>query len=411
VLVRRALGAFEQRGAPGGLPFGDSTPPSNGMLGGSFAGTDVSERTVLRHATVYGSVSLLSDSIATLPVRQWCGTPGADPSEVSLAPVIAQPWSEITRRDFVTQGTMSMLLRGNLWGQIISTDDLGFPTQVQLVHPDHAAVRRLSDGTLQFRYWGQIVPSSKVTRAMALSVPEGMLGINPIENLRSAFGLARAQDLYAGAFFANSARPDGWIGVDDDLEPDETRAMLSAWNAAHQGINQSHLPAILTGGAKWNAITMSMADAQFLEQVQLSESVISGRIYRIPPHMLGMVDKDTSWGAGIEQQEQGFVTNTLMPWLYRWEDLFSSWLPKGQFVTFDLSQRLRGDTLQRWSAYQIARTMGAMNNIEVRAAEGLPAVTDPAASAILEAYDAPLNSAPMKPLSSSGAGPGGDKAD
>jgi phage portal protein BeeE len=123
---------------------------------------------------------------------------------------------------------------------------------------------------------------------------------------------------------------------------------------------------------------------------------------------VGQQDKDTSWGAGIEQQELGFVRNTLLIWLCRWEDLMTSWLPPRQFVTFDLSQRLRGDTLQRWSAYQIARVIGAMNNAEIRKAEGLPTVIDPASTKILEDYAAPLNSAPVKPTSTGGAG--GDKS-
>src|ERR1019366_1555346 len=102
-------------------------------------------------------------------------------------------------------------------------------------------------------------------------------------------------------------------------------------------------------------ITVNASDAQFLEQMQLAATVISGMLYRVPPHMIGMVTKDTSWGAGIEQQELGYVRNTLLNWLGRWEDLMTSWLPPRQFVMFDLSQRLRGDTLQRWAAYQIAR--------------------------------------------------------
>lgn len=354
---------------------------------------------------MYGSVSLIADSVATLPVRQWRQSGSEDAVEIPVAPVIAQPWSEITRRDFVTQGTVSMLLRGNVWGYEASWDGMGYPTQVKLVHPDHAKVRRLPSGEIEYRYWNSVVPVDRVTRAMAMSVPEGIEGLNPIQYMRNAFGLAHAQDLYANAFYSNSARPDGWIGVKDDLDPEEAKAMLLSWNAAHQGINHAHLPAILTGDAQFHAITMTMADAQFLEQMSFSESVISGRIYRVPPHMLGMVDKDTSWGAGIEQQEQGFVTNTLMPWLLRWEDMLSSWLPPKQFVTFDLSQRLRGDTLQRWSAYQIARVIGAMNSTEIRAAEGLPKISDPS----LEAFDQPLNSSPVKPTSTGGAG--GDKAD
>ena len=211
----------------------------------------------------------------------------------------------------------------------------------------------------------------------------------------------------AGAFFANSARPDGVIQVKGDLDINETKAMKANWLEAHQGINRGFLPAILTGDATFQPITMSLVDVQFLEMMQYSASVISGMIYRVPPHMLGMVDKDTSWGAGIEQQELGFVRNTLLIWLAKWEDLMTTWLPPRQFVTFDLSTRLRGDTLQRFSAYQIARVAGFMSNYDIMKAEHMTLPTDPETVAQLSDYTAPLNSAPVKPA---GGNVGGDKS-
>lgn len=401
-------GRYETRSANPLAPWGSTAPPRPGSIGMSAGGVQVSEQTALQLAAVWGSVSLISDSIATLPIKQWKRVGSSDAKQVECSPVIHQPWSEITQRDFIVQGTMSMLLRGDVWGNVAARDGKLYPEQVQLVHPDHANIRRNPSGEIEVRYWNKLVPLDDVTHAMALSVPEGLKGLNPIEYLRNSLALARAQDMWGGAFFANSARPDGYIQVPEDLDDEETKRMLLAWLEAHQGINHAHLPAILTGGAEWKPVTMKLADVQFLEQMQFSESVISGRIYRVPPHMLGMVDKDTSWGSGIEQQELGFVRNTLLIWLCRWEDLMTSWLPPGQFVTFDLSERLRGDTLQRWSAYQIARVIGAMNNAEIRKAEGLPTVTDETQAEILEAYDAPLNSAPVKPTSTGGAG--GDKA-
>lgn len=408
-------GNYETRSASPYQPWGSTAPPPPGA-GGSFGGVHVNEHSALQQVAVYGSVGLISEQIATLPIQQWkLPARSQDPAEakrVDPAPVIERPWAEIDQRDFITQGTMSMLLRGNLWGRKLAMDDHGCPDQVQLIHPDHARIRRDRDsGKLEVRYFSQPVPWERVTRKMALSVPEGLEGLSPIEYLRNTIGLARAQDLHSGAFFANAARPDGWIKVPDDLDDDEVKAMMAAYLEGHQGINKSFLPLILTGGAEFHPVTMSMRDAQFLEQMQFSASVISGMIYRVPPHMLGMTDKETSWGAGIEQMELGFVRNTLLIWLCRWEDLLSSWLPPRQFVTFDLSQRLRGDTLQRWSAWQIARVMGAMNNAEIRKLEGLDQVTDPAQAAILEDFAAPLNSAPVKALSTSGAGPGGDKSD
>lgn len=398
---------YETRSANPYLPWGSTSPPSNGQLGMVTAGVAVTEQTALQLAAVWGSVALISDAIATLPIRQWKATT-TQPVAMDPSPIVAQPWAEMTQRDFITQGTASFLLRGNVFGKYAAFDDRMRPAQVQLVHPDHVKIRRLQDGQIEVRYWNKVVQPDLVTRAMGLSVPEGLVGLNPIEHMRNSLGLSRAQDLYSGAFFANQAQPHGVIQVPGDLDINETKAMRDAWLEAHQGINKSFLPAVLTGDAKWQPITMSSRDAQFLEMMQFSESVISGRIYRVPPHMLGMVDKDTSWGAGIEQQELGFVRNTLLIWLERWQDLMTSWLPKGQFVTFDLSKRLRGDTLQRFSAYQLARNNGWMNSAEIRLIEGLPLPTDPAQLAALEAYDQPLNSAPVKPTSTGGAG--GDKA-
>lgn len=402
-------GNYETRSANPYQPWGSTAPPPAGSIGGTAAGVNVNESTALQQVAVWGSVSLISDSIATLPIKQWKMN-GDEPKQVDPSPVIARPWAEIDQVDFIQQGTVSMLLRGNLWGKRIGMDKYGCPEQVQLVHPDHAKVKRSQKtGQPEVWYWNEIVPNDQVVHKMALSVPEALEGLSPIANLRNTIGLARAQDLYANAFFANSARPDGWISVEGELDDDEIKAMLAAYLAAHQGINNSFLPLILTEGAEFHGITMSMADSQFLEQMQLSASDITGKIFRIPPHMLGMVDKDTSWGAGIEQQMLGYVRDCLGIWLRRWEDVMTAWLPPKQFVTFDLSQRLRGDTLQRYSAWQIARVAGFMSNLDVMRAEGLPLPTDPAVVAQLSDYAAPLNSAPVKPTSTGGAG--GDKSD
>ncbi len=409
--IRTADGRFEYRAttANPAQQWGSTAPPPNGMNGMVSSGVQIRTETALQLAAVWGSTALISDSIATLPLKQW-KLVGGEPVQMDPAQVIAEPCAEMTQRDFVTQGTMSYLLAGNIFGQVASFTDMMLPEQVQLFDADRVNVRRNMDtGAIEVRFQNQLIPDDVVIRSMGLSRAGGIKGLNPIAYMREVMGLARAQDLMSGAFFANSARPDGVLQVKGPLDINEAKAMKQSWLESFQGINHAYLPAVLTQDTEYKPITMSMADAQFLEQMQFSASVISGMIYRVPPHMLGMVDKDTSWGAGIEQQETGFVRNTLLIWLARWEDLLTSWLPRRQFVTFDLSQRLRGDALQRWSGYQIARVIGAMNNAEIRQAEGLSVVTDPVSQAILEAYDAPLNSAPVKPTATGGAG--GDKSD
>lgn len=402
----RSVAVMERRGASGYLPWGNSVPPDNSMLGFSAAGQQVTEKSVLQIAAVYGSVDIISDAIATLPVKVLQVQQGKPAVEIPLPTVIAEPFSEISPIDFKVQGTSSLLLRGNFFGQIISRDKKTLkPTQVQPIPPDRAKVRRLTNGQLEWTFNGKVVNPDDVTIMRGLSMAGMPIGVDPISAMRNQFGLATAEDLMAGAFFSNQAQPAGVIQVKGDLDEEQTLKLARGWLQGHQGTGKAFLPGVLTGDATWQATTITPQNAQFLEQMQFSASVISGVIFRVPPHMLGMVEKDTSWGAGIEQQEQGFVTNNLLGKIKRWELLMSSWLPVNQIAMLDLSHRLRGDSLQRWSVYQIGRVIGAMNNAEIRNAEGLPVVDDPS----LQAYDAPLNSSPVKPTSTGGAG--GDKSD
>lgn len=408
-LLRRAASSLmEARGASGSLPWGDSTPPPISALGGSASGVQVNEKTGLQIAAVYGSVSLICDAIATLPVKVLQVREGKPATAIPAPMVIEDPFSECSPIDFRTQGTFSLLMRGNFFGQIISRDKRNpvFPTQVKPIHPDHARVRRNTNGAIEWRYHGEVQKPADVTIIRALTPPESLLGVDPISAMRHTFGNAHAQDLFAGAFFSNSAQPDGIIETEHDLDKEETKRLVSNWKQGHQGIGKAYLPGVLTGGAKWVPVTVTPQNAQFLEQMQYSASLISGMIFRVPPHMIGLVDRSTSWGSGIEQQEQGFVTNTLLGWIRRWEYLLSSWLPPTQIAVLDLSHRLRGDTLQRWAAYQVARVIGAMNILEIRNAEGLPAVEDPSLTPYLTNYAAPLNSSPMPAQPQQG----GDKA-
>lgn len=396
---------FETRSAPATATWGSTAPPLPGV-GAMSAGQSVTTETALQSAAVYGSVCLISDSIATLPVRQWKMVNG-EPNAMESAPVIAQPWPEITQRDFITQGTVSQLTGGNIFGKVTARDERLYPSQVQLWSPTRVAVRRdPKTGQPEWHYGNTAVPTDDVTRSMGMSLPGAIVGMNPITCMRQTMGVALAQDAYNSAYYANSAEPRGVIQVEGDLDPNETLALAKSWLQAHQGVGNAHLPAVLTGGATWEAVSMSHADQQFLEMMQFSQATISGFIYRIPPHMLGMTEKATSYGKGIEEQELAFVRNTLLIWLARWEDLMSSWLPPGQFVTFDLSERLKGDALAAWQGAQIARVIGAKSSAEIRSDFKLPKVTDPTQAALLDSFDQPLNSSPVKQLQ----GDGGDNS-
>lgn len=292
------------------------------------------------------------------------------------SPLINDPYSEISVTDWWVQFTISLALRGNFFGLITDRDADLYPTQVKPIHPDHARVRRLPSGVLEYRFSGRVVPLDNVVHVRLLSVAEALEGLNPVEYLRNVIGLAHAEDLYSGAVIQNGAVPTGVITVAEAPDVDELKAFKDSWLQMQQGIGRAGLPAVLTGDATFTPITMKLEDLQFLQSRQFDAATISGQIFRVPPHMIGIVDRTTSWGTGIEQQELGFVRNTLIEYLSRGERLMTALHPPGQFVKFDLSERLRGDRLQRYTAYNLGRLGGWLNADEIRAEEDMGPLPD-----------------------------------
>lgn len=391
-------GEIELRGAPGNLPWGDSTPPSNSMVGGgSVAGMSVTEKSALQVAAVYGSVSVISDAISSLPIDLMSSPHRRNGTILKPSPLITQPFAEISLIDWWVQFTLSLALRGNFYGLKLDRDPRTFyPRQIKPIHPDHVRVRRAADGSVEYRFGNQKVNNADVFHVRYMSVADGLVGLNPIEYLRSTLGLALGADGYAGSFFQNSAMPSGVIEYPEDLDEDEAKAWAYSWKQMHQGIGAAQLPAVITGGATFKPITITPEQAQFLQSRQYSASQISGQIFRVPPHMIGIVDRTTSWGTGIEQQEMGFVRNTLIGYLARGEQALTAEHPRGQYVKFDLSERLRGDKLTRYQAHALGIASGFVLPDEARAEEDLA----PLEGGIGRTALAPINAQTLKQMAS-----------
>jgi HK97 family phage portal protein len=396
-ILRRALAQLsEQRGAPGYLPWGDSTPPPPSAGAAATAGTTVNEQTALQVAAVYGSVNVIADAVSSLPIDLMSSPHRRSGSMLAPTPLITQPFEEISRQDWWTQFAVSLALRGNFFGHKLDRDPRTlFPRQIKPIHPDNARVRRNPDGTIEYRFHGQVIPTDDVFHVRYMSVAESLVGLNPVEYLRNILGVARAGDLYAASFYQNSANPSGQILVPDDLDAEEAKALKNEWMQSHGGLGAAQLPAVLTGGMKFEAISITPEQAQFLQSRQYSASTISGQIFRVPPHMIGIVDRTTSWGTGIEQQEMGFVRNTLIGYLSRGEEAITAEHPAGQFMKFDLSERLRGDRLQRAQAASLEIASGYLLPDEARADED----RSPLPGGIGQTAMAPINAQSLKQMS------------
>lgn len=371
-LLRRA---FERRTAGDPYaPWGDATPPSPTMLGqSSFSGSPyMSEQGALAIAATYACMRIITDTVATAPLYAYRGFDDAK-SKVAAAqtPLLVQPFADISRMDWMVQATLSLGLRGNFYGQIVERDARLYPTQIMPVHPDRATVRRNTDGEVEYRFNGQLVPLKDVFHIRYQSTPGALVGINPIQTLKTTFGLARGADAYGEAFYRNSAYPGGVIEVPGELDETETLSLAHAWKQGHQGAGMSSLPAVLTGGARWQQVTLTAEDAQFIATRQFSVYEIA-MAFGVPPHWLGQQDRSPT-ATGIEDQVRMFNNITANGYLKRFEEALSAPAisPRGQYVEFNLDERLKGDMLTRYQTYTLARNASLLTPDEIRAKEGL----------------------------------------
>src|SRR6185312_1353360 len=360
----------EKRGADPSLPWGISAPPTNGQLGFVAAGTPMNDDTALSLTTVATCISLITDGIATLPLLALKRT--TDRSKKLLTttpPLIDNPWPEGTRTDFYTQVMVSLLLRGNFFGQIVARDAKGYASVIMPIHPDRVGARRDADGNRVYRVLGRPVPTADMFHIPGMLMPGQFVGLNPVEYQRQSWGLTAAAEKYGSQWFANSANPSGVVQYPGDLSEEETLEMARAWRQAHGGLGNAQLPAILTGGATWQAIQVSPEDAQFLSTRTFQQQQIISW-FRIPPHKIGVQDR--SPGPTLtEELEIQYVTDGLLPWALRIEDYLNRQLPPSQQAKFDFSARLRGNTLTRAQSAQIWANIGGKTLDELRAVDDM----------------------------------------
>ena len=200
---------------------------------------------------------------------------------------------------------------------------------------------------------------------------DGLVGYSPIAMAKNAIGLAIAAEEYGSKFYANGAAPSGVLEHPGTLkDPSKVR---DSWTQTFGGSANSHKVAVLEEGMKYTPISISPNEAQFLETRKFQIDEIA-RIFRVPPHMVGDLEKSSF--SNIEQQSLEFVKYTLDPWVSRWEQnmarsLLTAEEKKNYFIKFNVDGLLRGDYQSRMNGYATARQNGWMSANDIRELENL----------------------------------------
>ena len=200
---------------------------------------------------------------------------------------------------------------------------------------------------------------------------DGLVGYSPIAMAKNAIGMAMACEEYGAKFFANGAAPSGVLEHPGTIK-DPSRVRES-WQRTFGGSGNANKVAVLEEGMKYTPISISPEQAQFLETRKFQLDEIA-RIFRVPPHMIGDLEKSSF--NNIEQQSMEFVKYTLDPWVSRWEQsmvrsLLSREEKKQYFIKFNVDGLLRGDYQSRMNGYATARQNGWMSANDIRELENL----------------------------------------
>lgn len=354
-------------------------------LGGSNSGRIVTERSAMQMTAVYACVRILSEAIAGLPLIVYrYGEAGSKEkaTEHSLFHILHdEPNPEMTSFIWRETAMTHMLLWGNSYSQIIR-NRRGEIISLYPLMPNRMQVDRDTNGKLYYEYQMQSDDGASVKQGTVrldprdvLHVPalgfDGLVGYSPIAMAKNAIGLSMAAEEYGAKFFAEGGTPKGILTM-----PGVIKNYEKARQSWREGFTGGGNVALLEKGAEYHPVSINPQDAQFLETRKFQVDEIC-RIFRVPPHMVGDLEKSSF--SNIEQQSLEFVKYTLNPWVSRWEQsmnraLFTDKEKPNMFIKFNVDGLLRGDYKSRMEGYAIARQNGWMNMNEIRELENMDRV-------------------------------------
>ena len=381
------------------------------FFGGTTSGKRVNEMSAMQMTAVYSCVRILAEAVAGLPLHLYRYTDNGSKEKAIEHPLYRllhdEPNPEMTSFIFRETLMTHLLLWGNAYAQIVRNGK-GEVLGLYPLMPNKMSVDRDTDGRLWYTYTRSTdeAPTMKGSTVKlhpydVLHIPglgfDGLVGYSPIAMAKNAIGMGIACEEYGARFFANGAAPGGVLEHPGTVK--DPQKIRDSWNSVYRGTGNAHKVAVLEEGMKYTPIGISPEQAQFLETRKFQINEIA-RIFRVPPHMVGDLEKSSF--SNIEQQSLEFVKYTLEPWVIRWEQsimraLLTENEKKTYFVKFNLEGLLRGDYQSRMNGYAIARQNGWMSANDIRELENLDRISAE------DGGDLYLINGNMLPLASAGA--------
>lgn len=342
----------------------------------SDTGQNITPQVALTCTTVHSCVQAIATNIAKLPWSVMSHSAGGSviakdhPLHFLLSREPNPECSAMVWRELML---MSAALTGN--GYSLIQREAGRPVGLHYLRPDLMQVQRLPSGEIAYNYSGAtghstVYSSYDVFHLMGMS-SDGILGYSPISLARQAVGLALASEAFGAAYYRNASRPSGALTTDKELSPEALQRIRESWEGRMKGVGSAGNVAVFEGGLKWQAISLSPEDSQWLQSREFQREEICS-IFSVPPSVIGIGQKQSYSSA--EQANQQFVSGCLSSWAARLESEAARKLLRRDETEFSteisFDPMLKTSQIERYQTFSVARQFGWLSVNEIRAEIG-----------------------------------------
>jgi HK97 family phage portal protein len=326
-------------------------------------------------AAVWRSITLVAELLSSMPVDTYRGS-GRNKVEVSTPPnIVTKPSLRVTRREWVYQYVVSMMLRGQAIGVVLAFNETsGLPDVVEWVNPTCVSIVCPTSFDLPEYYVnGARVDRDRIIHVRNVLMPGCIEGLSPIEYHAETIGLGLAAHKFGAQWFGQGAHPSAILSSDQRIDEKQAESMKKRFVAS---IRKRREPAVLGSGITYTPIQINPEESQFLQTMGMNAAEIA-MIFGVPPEQIGVApigDGASLTYANREQRWQDFIATCLAHYAVRLEDAWGAMTPRGQAVKLNFDAVLRGDTLSRYQAHQIGIAGHFLLPNEARELEDRPPV-------------------------------------
>ena len=337
------------------------------------SGANIDESTSMTIGAFYACVLLISDTISTLPVDAFIRRDGSRVPYRPRPEWVIKPDVTLLRSEHYQQVLISLLLDGNSFTRVFR-DGRGDVANLVCLDPLRVQVQR-NPKNREIEYLidngeAGVVPARDMLHITEIRKPGALRGTSRVNELKENLGLASALQSFAARFFGQGATSQGIIEFPGALTREQAKDLQAGFDNAHKGYKKAHKTGVLSAGAKYVKTGVNPDEAQMLDSQKFQVESIA-RMFRVPPHMIGVTTPGAQSYASVEQNNIQFVVHTLRPYIEKIEYAYSTLLPTEAFLKFNVDGLLRGDYTTRIQGYSIGLQAGFYSVNDVRRFEDL----------------------------------------